>query len=171
MRSTRPDAVPPPRLPECAENVKLHQKGQGTTAAMNLGFLLSLPALALLKNTGLLFWLKLLGAVLAAALCIIVDRVLFRRILSPEKWDELSYEECLHRASGRTVLFLPRGHRRTHCRSAVLVLRHAAANVKTIPPRSRAAPFGAALPFYASAVPSSRNSRVMHHSPAMPTSV
>ena len=106
MRSTRPDAVPPPRLPECAENVKLHQKGQGTTAAMNLGFLLSLPALALLKNTGLLFWQKLLlGAVLVAALCIIVDQVLFRRILSPEKWDELSYEECLHRASGRTVLF------------------------------------------------------------------
>ena len=67
--------------------------------------------------------------------------------------------------------FLPRGHRRVPRRPAVRVPFHAAANVNDIPPRSRAAPFGAALSFYASAVPSSRNSRVMHHSPAMPTSV
>lgn len=52
MRSTRPDAVPPPRLPELTENAKLHRKGQTSTAAMNLGFLLSLPFLAALKDTG-----------------------------------------------------------------------------------------------------------------------
>ena len=98
MRSTRPDAVPPPRLPELAENAKLHRKGQTSTAAMNLGFLLSLPFLAVLKNTGLLFWQKLAaGAVLVAATCFAVDRLLFRGILSPEKWDDMSYEECLHR--------------------------------------------------------------------------
>jgi len=33
-----------------------------------------------------------------------VDRVLFHGVLSPEKWDDMSYEECLHRAAGRTVL-------------------------------------------------------------------
>lgn len=82
MRSTRPDAVPPPRLPELTENAKLHRKGQTSTAAMNLGFLLSLPFLAALKDTGLLF----------------------HGVLSPEKWDGMSYEECLHRAAGRTVL-------------------------------------------------------------------
>ena len=72
---------------------------------MNLGFLLSLPFLAVLKNTGLLFWQKLAaGAVLVAAACFAVDCLLFRGILSPEKWDDMSYEECLHRAAGRTVL-------------------------------------------------------------------
>ena len=105
MRSTRPDAVPPPRLPELTENAKLHRKGQTSTAAMNLGFLLSLPFLAALKDTGLLFWQKLAAAaVLVAAACFAVDRVLFHGVLSPEKWDDMSYEECLHRAAGRTVL-------------------------------------------------------------------
>ena len=105
MRSTRPDAVPPPRLPELTENAKLHRKGQTSTAAMNLGFLLSLPFLAALKDTGLLFWQKLAAAAaLVAAACFAVDRVLFHGVLSPEKWDDMSYEECLHRAAGRTVL-------------------------------------------------------------------
>lgn len=105
MRSTRPDAVPPPRLPELTENAKLHRKGQTSTAAMNLGFLLSLPFLAALKDTGLLFWRKLAAAAaLVAAACFAVDRVLFHGVLSPEKWDDMSYEECLHRAAGRTVL-------------------------------------------------------------------
>lgn len=105
MRSTRPDAVPPPRLPELTENAKLYRKGQTSTAAMNLGFLLSLPFLAVLKDTGLLFWQKLAtAAVLVAAACFGVDRLLFHGILSPEKWDGMSYEECLYRAAGRTVL-------------------------------------------------------------------
>lgn len=39
-----------------------------------------------------------------AAACFAVDRVLFHGVLSPEKWDDMSYEECLHRAAGRTVL-------------------------------------------------------------------
>ena len=105
MRSTRPDAVPPPRLPELTENAKLHRKGQTSTAAMNLGFLLSLPFLAALKDTGLLSWQKLAAAAaLVAAACFAVDRVLFHGVLSPEKWDDMSYEECLHRAAGRTVL-------------------------------------------------------------------
>lgn len=105
MRSTRSDAVPPPRLAELTENTKLHQKGQTTTAAMNLGFLLILPVLALLKNTGLLFWQKLLAGSAALVLsCFAVNRILFRRILSPEKWDDMSYEDCLHRAAGRTML-------------------------------------------------------------------
>lgn len=105
MRSTRPDAVPPPRLPELTENAKLHRKGQTSTAAMNLGFLLLLPFLAALKDTGLLFWQKLAAAAaLVAAACFAVDRVLFHGGLSPEKWDDMSYEECLHRAAGRTVL-------------------------------------------------------------------
>lgn len=105
MCSTRPDAVPPPRLPELTENAKLHRKGQTSTAAMNLGFLLSLPFLAALKDTGLLFWQKLAAAAaLVAAACFAVDRVLFHGVLSPEKWDDMSYEECLHRAAGRTVL-------------------------------------------------------------------
>ena len=105
MRSTRPDAVPPPRLPELTENAKLHRKGQTSTTAMNLGFLLSLPFLAALKDTGLLFWQKLAAAAaLVAAACFAVDRVLFHGVLSPEKWDDMSYEECLHRAAGRTVL-------------------------------------------------------------------
>lgn len=105
MRSTRPDAVPPPRLPVLTENAKLHRKGQTSTAAMNLSFLLSLPFLAALKDTGLLFWQKLAAAAaLVAAACFAVDRVLFHGVLSPEKWDDMSYEECLHRAAGRTVL-------------------------------------------------------------------
>lgn len=105
MRSTRPDAVPPPRLPELTENAKLYRKGQTSTAAMNLGFLLSLPFLAVLKDTGLLFWQKLAtAAALVAAACFGVDRLLFHGILSPEKWDGMSYEECLYRAAGRTVL-------------------------------------------------------------------
>ena len=105
MRSTRPDAVPPPRLPELTENAKLYRKGQTSTAAMNLGFLLSLPFLAALKDTGLLFWQKLAtAAALVAAACFGVDRLLFHGILSPEKWDGMSYEECLYRAAGRTVL-------------------------------------------------------------------
>ena len=105
MRSTRPDAVLPLRLPELTENTKLHRKGQTSTAAMNLGFLLSLPFLAALKDTGLLSWQKLAAAAaLVAAACFAVDRVLFHGALSPEKWDDMSYEECLHRAAGRTVL-------------------------------------------------------------------
>ena len=43
-------------------------------------------------------------AALVAAACFAVDRVLFHGVLSPEKWDDMSYEECLHRATGRTVL-------------------------------------------------------------------
>ena len=58
-----------------------------------------------LKDTGLLSWQKLAAAAaLVAAACFAVDRVLFHGALSPEKWDDMSYEECLHRAAGRTVL-------------------------------------------------------------------
>lgn len=82
-----------------------HAPHPAITAALNLGFLLSLPFLAVLKDTGLLFWQKLAaGAALVAAACFAVDRVLFHGILSPERWDGMTYEECLHRASGRTVL-------------------------------------------------------------------
>ena len=44
------------------------------------------------------------AAALVAAACFAVDCVLFHGVLSPEKWDDMSYEECLHRAAGRTVL-------------------------------------------------------------------
>ena len=68
--------------------------------------------------------------------------------------------------------FLPRGHRRAHRGPAVL-FPVAAADVNPCKKTAHGRSFlrGCGWDAYASAVPSSRNSRVMHHSPAMPTSV
>lgn len=104
MRSTRPDAVPPPRIPEYTEKAERNRKGLCSTTASNLGFLLSVPVLALLKGTGLLFWQKLLaGGAAVVAACFIMELVL-RHIFSSEKWKDMSYEDCLHEAGRGTVL-------------------------------------------------------------------
>lgn len=173
MRSTRPDAVPPPRLPELTENAKLHRKGQTSTAAMNLGFLLSLPFLAALKDTGLLSWQKLAAAAaLVAAACFAVDRVLFHGVLSPEKWDDMSYEEVpapCRRPDGAAVR-----HRRCRAhRGPAVLFPVAAADVNPCKKTAHGRSFlrGCGWDAYVFSVPSSRNSRVMHHRPAMPTSV
>lgn len=104
MHSTRPDAVPPPRLTEYTEKTEETRKGRFPVAALDLGFLLALPALALIKDTGLLFWQKVLagGAALAAA-CFIMSQVL-RHAFSREAWDNMSYEDCLHKAGKRAAL-------------------------------------------------------------------
>ena len=105
MRSTRPDAVPPPRISEYTEKTEQNRKGLCSSTASNLGFLLSVPVLALLKGTDLLLWQKLLvGSAVVAAACLIMERVL-RRIFSSEKWKDMSYEDCLHEA-GRGTVFL-----------------------------------------------------------------
>ena len=93
MRSTRPDAVPPPRLTEYTEKTEETRIGRFPVAALNLGFLLALPALALIKDTGLLFWQKVLagGAALAAA-CFIMRQVL-GHAFSRKAWDNMSYED------------------------------------------------------------------------------
>ena len=104
MRSTRPDAVPPPRLTEYTEKTEETRKGRFPVAALDLGFLLALPALALIKDTGLLFWQKGLagGAALAAA-CFIMSQVL-GHAFSRKAWDNMSYEDCLHKAGKRAAL-------------------------------------------------------------------
>lgn len=105
MRSTRPDAVPPPLISEYAEKTEQNRKGLCSNTASNLGFLLSVPVLALLKNTDLPFWQKLLaGGAAVAAACFIMELVL-RHIFSSDKWEDMSYEDCLHEV-GRGTVFL-----------------------------------------------------------------
>ena len=61
--------------------------------------------LALLKNTDLPFWQKLLaGGAAVAAACFIMELVL-RHIFSSDKWEDMSYEDCLHEV-GRGTVFL-----------------------------------------------------------------
>lgn len=104
MRQTRPDAAQPPELTPYTEAAKKHGKKQNGSTVMNLVALLVAPVMALISGESAAAWQEIaLGIVLVTLGLYVVYLLLSRHVLTPERWD-MSYEECLRRAVGLTVL-------------------------------------------------------------------